>query len=180
MRSPITGCAITHHIADALRLAVVHSDKHIYRSTSSIASMLSSILCMYLCYSPWRCCCTACSLRHGQLCRYCLNPVLTPSPEHSSEGRVEVVVRSPSKEETDQFGMRYNQHLNRWTYPFQFSPVNSRVVRRSAALLGYSPNFKCESTFVHVYTFALAARVQLTSLQTVTCALILFFSAQVC
>lgn len=53
-----------------------------------------------------------------------------------------MAVRSPSKEETDQFGMRYNQHLNRWTYPFQFSPVNSRVVRRSAALLGYSPNFK--------------------------------------
>lgn len=76
-------------------------------------------------------------------CRYCLNPAVLPSPDGASAAEGEPAPRTPSKEETDQFGMRYNQHLNRWTYPFQFSPVNSRVVRRSAALLGYSPNFKC-------------------------------------
>jgi short subunit dehydrogenase-like uncharacterized protein len=51
--------------------------------------------------------------------------------------------RKPTKEETDQFGMRYNQALNRWTYPFQFSAINSRVVRRSAAFLDYGPAFRC-------------------------------------
>lgn len=41
---------------------------------------------------------------------------------------------TPAKEEVDQYGLRINARLNRWTYPFQFAPINSRVVRRSNAL----------------------------------------------
>lgn len=53
-------------------------------------------------------------------------------------------LREPTTEETDQFGVRYNKQLNKWTYPFQFSPINSRVVRRTCALLYSEPRlFKC-------------------------------------
>lgn len=53
--------------------------------------------------------------------------------------------REATTEETDQFGVRYNKQLNKWTYPFQFSPINSRVVRRTCALLYGKPRlFKCE------------------------------------
>lgn len=70
---------------------------------------------------------------------FCLNP----PPEPPAPGQEAAEPRKPTQEETDQFGMRYNQHLNRWTYPFQFAPINARVVRRSAALLNYGPQFKC-------------------------------------
>ncbi|NJR41414.1 MAG: hypothetical protein HC767_00900 [Akkermansiaceae bacterium] len=53
-------------------------------------------------------------------------------------------LREVTTEETDQFGVRYNKQLNKWTYPFQFSPINSRVVRRTCALLYGQPRlFKC-------------------------------------
>jgi short subunit dehydrogenase-like uncharacterized protein len=74
---------------------------------------------------------------------FCLNP--RPKGTEGQEG----TLRAPTKEEKDQFGMRYNKALQRWTYPFQFSPINTRVVRRSAALLGYSPNFRCASGAGH-------------------------------
>jgi short subunit dehydrogenase-like uncharacterized protein len=68
---------------------------------------------------------------------FCLNPPLvTGTP------------RKATLEETDQFGMRYNKALQRWTYPFQFSPINSRVVRRSNGFLSYSPSFRCGHTLV--------------------------------
>lgn len=40
-------------------------------------------------------------------------------------------------EERDQLGVRYSKELGRWTGPFVMAPVNTRVVRRSNALLGY-------------------------------------------
>ena len=40
-------------------------------------------------------------------------------------------------EERDQMGVRYSEELGRWTGPFFMAPVNTRVVRRSNALLGY-------------------------------------------
>ena len=55
--------------------------------------------------------------------------------------------RPAMDEETDQFGVRYNKQLNKWTYPFQFSSINSRVVRRTCALLYRKPRlFKYESS----------------------------------
>ncbi|QRK06441.1 saccharopine dehydrogenase NADP-binding domain-containing protein [Archangium violaceum] len=40
-------------------------------------------------------------------------------------------------EERDQLGVRYDAELGRWTGPFVMAAVNTRVVRRSNALLGY-------------------------------------------
>ncbi len=40
-------------------------------------------------------------------------------------------------EERDQLGVRYSEELGRWTGPFFMAPVNTRVVRRTNALLGY-------------------------------------------
>jgi len=40
-------------------------------------------------------------------------------------------------EEKDQLGVRYNEELGQWTGPFVMSSVNTRVVRRSNALLGH-------------------------------------------
>ena len=40
-------------------------------------------------------------------------------------------------EERDQMGVRYDAELGRWTGPFFMAPVNTRVVRRSNALLGH-------------------------------------------
>ena len=73
---------------------------------------------------------------------FCLNP---KKAKDGAEARV------PYADETDHFGMRYNKHLQRWTYPFQFAPINSRVVRRSAAMLGYSPAFRSAS-LAHPFT----------------------------
>jgi short subunit dehydrogenase-like uncharacterized protein len=64
---------------------------------------------------------------------FCLNPPLPPGQKR----------RNATPDERDHFSMRYHKHLNRWTYPFQFSPINSRVVRRSNGFLNYSPNFRC-------------------------------------
>ena len=63
---------------------------------------------------------------------FCLNP---PDKKKAES--------KPHAAETDQFGMRYNKHLQCWTYPFQFAPINSRIVRRSNAFLQYSPAFRC-------------------------------------
>jgi short subunit dehydrogenase-like uncharacterized protein len=40
-------------------------------------------------------------------------------------------------EEKDQLGVRYSEELGQWTGPFVMSSVNTRVVRRSNALLGH-------------------------------------------
>nr|AYM53421.1 saccharopine dehydrogenase [Melittangium lichenicola] len=40
-------------------------------------------------------------------------------------------------EERDQMGVRYSEELGRWTGPFFMASVNTRVVRRSNALLGH-------------------------------------------
>ncbi|QRN98184.1 saccharopine dehydrogenase NADP-binding domain-containing protein [Archangium violaceum] len=40
-------------------------------------------------------------------------------------------------EERDQLSVRYSPELGRWTAPFVMAAVNTRVVRRSNALLGY-------------------------------------------
>ncbi|MET0404904.1 MAG: saccharopine dehydrogenase NADP-binding domain-containing protein [Cystobacter sp.] len=40
-------------------------------------------------------------------------------------------------EERDQLGVRYSEELGRWTAPFFMASVNTRVVRRSNALLGH-------------------------------------------
>ncbi|MBM7113289.1 saccharopine dehydrogenase family protein [Archangium primigenium] len=40
-------------------------------------------------------------------------------------------------EERDQMGLRYSEELGQWTGPFFMASVNTRVVRRSNALLGY-------------------------------------------
>ena len=61
---------------------------------------------------------------------FCLNP------QKSAQ-------RVPNRYEVDTFGMRYDRGLQCWKYPFQFAPINSRVVRRSAALLDYSDGFQC-------------------------------------
>ena len=101
-----------------------------------------------------------------QLCEdpFCLDAVPTkdskggnaagggaPKQETGKEGRAggPSGPRAPTDEETDQFGVRYNKQLNKWTYPFQFSPINSRVVRRTMALLYGKPRlFKCDSSTV--------------------------------
>ncbi|WP_225409901.1 saccharopine dehydrogenase family protein [Stigmatella hybrida] len=45
--------------------------------------------------------------------------------------------RRGTREERDQMGVRYSAELGRWTAPFLMASVNTRVVRRSNALLGY-------------------------------------------
>jgi short subunit dehydrogenase-like uncharacterized protein len=45
--------------------------------------------------------------------------------------------RRGTPEERDQLGVRYSRELGRWTAPFVMASVNTRVVRRSNALLGY-------------------------------------------
>lgn len=45
--------------------------------------------------------------------------------------------RRGTPEERDQVGVRYSEELGQWTGPFVMGPVNTRVVRRSNALLGY-------------------------------------------
>ena len=44
----------------------------------------------------------------------------------------------------DQGGPRFNNRVNKWTYPFQFAPTNTRVVYRSSGLWEpnqYGPSF---------------------------------------
>jgi short subunit dehydrogenase-like uncharacterized protein len=45
--------------------------------------------------------------------------------------------RRGTPEERDQVGVRYSEELRQWTGPFVMASVNTRVVRRSNALLGY-------------------------------------------
>jgi short subunit dehydrogenase-like uncharacterized protein len=45
--------------------------------------------------------------------------------------------RRGTPEERDQLGVRYSEEIGRWTGPFVMAAVNTRVVRRSNALLGY-------------------------------------------
>ncbi|HSP78791.1 MAG TPA: saccharopine dehydrogenase NADP-binding domain-containing protein, partial [Myxococcaceae bacterium] len=45
--------------------------------------------------------------------------------------------RRGTPEEKDQMGVRYSEELGQWTGPFVMASVNTRVVRRSNALLGY-------------------------------------------
>jgi short subunit dehydrogenase-like uncharacterized protein len=45
--------------------------------------------------------------------------------------------RRSRPEERDQVAVRYSQELGRWTAPFVMAAVNTRVVRRSNALLGH-------------------------------------------
>jgi short subunit dehydrogenase-like uncharacterized protein len=45
--------------------------------------------------------------------------------------------RRGTPEERDQVGVRYSEELGRWTGPFVMASVNTRVVRRSNALLGH-------------------------------------------
>jgi short subunit dehydrogenase-like uncharacterized protein len=44
--------------------------------------------------------------------------------------------------EQDQRGIRFDNDLDRWTAPFLMAAVNTRVVRRSNALLGYGDRFR--------------------------------------
>jgi hypothetical protein len=64
--------------------------------------------------------------------------------DHAATVRKTSKLREATEEETDQFGVRYNKSLNKWTYPFPFSVINARVVRRTCALLYGKPRlFKC-------------------------------------
>ena len=43
--------------------------------------------------------------------------------------------------DSDPLGPLHDPHFDAWLGPFFMSPINTRVVRRSAALLGYGPDF---------------------------------------
>lgn len=47
---------------------------------------------------------------------------------------------------TDQLGPRFDRDLDQWTGPFVMAMVNTRVVRRSAALAGYDRAFRYEES----------------------------------
>ena len=47
-----------------------------------------------------------------------------------------------SATDPDPVAPRYDAHFKAWLGPFFMSPINTRVVRRSAALLGYDPAFR--------------------------------------
>jgi short subunit dehydrogenase-like uncharacterized protein len=46
--------------------------------------------------------------------------------------------RTDGPDGQDQRGVRYDEDLHRWTGPFVMAAINTRVVRRSNALLGYA------------------------------------------
>jgi short subunit dehydrogenase-like uncharacterized protein len=48
--------------------------------------------------------------------------------------------------EADQRGVRYDEDLGRWTAPFIMSAVNTRVVRRSNALVKYGERFRYQES----------------------------------
>jgi len=69
--------------------------------------------------------------------RLLANPYgLDPDPKRTSG--------HPRPESPDQRGVRYDHDLGRWTAPFVMSAVNTRIVRRSNALLGgaYGKDFR--------------------------------------
>jgi short subunit dehydrogenase-like uncharacterized protein len=51
-----------------------------------------------------------------------------------------------SGKDSDPKLMHYDQHIKSWTIPWVMGNINSRVVRRSAALLGYGKNFHYEES----------------------------------
>lgn len=59
---------------------------------------------------------------------YLLNPADAPGPDASAAA--------------DPVGPRFDVDFNAWLAPFMMGPINTRVVRRSAALLGYAPTFQ--------------------------------------
>jgi len=70
--------------------------------------------------------------------RLLANPYgLDPDPKRKADGR-------QRPESPDQRGVRYDQDLGRWTAPFVMSAINTRIVRRSNALLGgaYGKDFR--------------------------------------
>ncbi|AKU94446.1 hypothetical protein AKJ09_01110 [Labilithrix luteola] len=46
----------------------------------------------------------------------------------------------------DQHGVRFDRDLHAWTAPFVMSAINTRVVRRSAVLLGYGAGFRYDES----------------------------------
>ncbi len=70
--------------------------------------------------------------------RLLANPYgLDPDPKRRIAGR-------QRPDSPDQRGVRYDKDLGRWTAPFVMSAINTRIVRRSNALLGgaYGPDFR--------------------------------------
>ncbi len=68
--------------------------------------------------------------RDRDLRRLLANPYgLDPDPKRKVVGR-------PRPDSPDQRGVRYDHDLGRWTAPFVMSAINTRIVRRSNALLG--------------------------------------------
>ena len=59
---------------------------------------------------------------------YLLNPADAPGANASAAA--------------DPVGPRFDADFNAWLAPFMMGPINTRVVRRSAALLGYAPEFQ--------------------------------------
>lgn len=59
---------------------------------------------------------------------YLLNPADAPGPN--------------AKLAADPVAPRFDTDFNAWLAPFMMGPINTRVVRRSAALLGYAPQFQ--------------------------------------
>ncbi|MBC7918807.1 MAG: saccharopine dehydrogenase NADP-binding domain-containing protein [Rhodoferax sp.] len=59
---------------------------------------------------------------------YLLNPADAPGPNASAAA--------------DPVASRFDKDFNAWLAPFMMGPINTRVVRRSAALLGYAPTFQ--------------------------------------
>lgn len=59
---------------------------------------------------------------------YLLNPADAPGPDASAA--------------VDPVAPRFDADFNAWLAPFMMGPINTRVVRRSAALLGYAPTFQ--------------------------------------
>jgi short subunit dehydrogenase-like uncharacterized protein len=47
-----------------------------------------------------------------------------------------------SAADRDQRGIRFDRDIRRWTAPFLMAPINTRVVRRSGALLHYGDHFR--------------------------------------
>lgn len=59
---------------------------------------------------------------------YLLNPADAPGPD--------------AKAAADPVVPRFDADFKAWLAPFMMGPINTRVVRRSAALLGYAPDFQ--------------------------------------
>ena len=82
--------------------------------------------------------------------------------------------RRGRREERDQMGVRYDADAGRWTAPFFMASVNTRVVRRSNALLGHP--WGKDFMYSEVTSFAPGAKGLLTA-TAVTAGLGAFFAA---